>query len=124
MQTVTTAPLTGIENVLYPTDFSAAAESALPYVYDIAQMFGCRVTAVHVRTAEAEAITPPLAFPYQTELSANRLRNVVRSLEDRLGAMEHENVIGEGEVWDFVARVLSERDIDLIVIGTHGRTGF
>ena len=124
MQTLETATLSAIKNVLYPTDFSAAAESALPFVYDLARLFGCRVTAVHVRTPEADALTPPLAFPYQTELSQDRLHDIVGSLDDRLGAMQHENIVGEGEVWDFIARVLRERDIDLIIIGTHGRTGF
>jgi nucleotide-binding universal stress UspA family protein len=124
MPTVEIAPLVSIKNILYPTDFSLAAESALPYVFDTARMFGARVTAVHVRVPEAGALAPPLAFPYQVEPSKDPIQDVIGALDYQLGALEHENLVGEGEVWDFIARVLDEREIDLVVVGTQGRTGF
>jgi nucleotide-binding universal stress UspA family protein len=124
MQALQARPLTAVKNVLYPTDFSAAAESALPFVHDIARIFGCYITAVHVRTPEVGALTPAFAFPDHTQLSQDSIREVLAALDDRLGTLEHENIVGEGEVWDFIVRVLTERDIDLIVMGTQGRTGF
>jgi nucleotide-binding universal stress UspA family protein len=124
MLTLETPTLTSIKNILYPTDLSAAGDLALPFVYDIARMFSARVTALYVRTPEVEALQPPLAFPYQQEFATDPAQEVIDALDSRLGALEHENIVGDGEVWDFIAKVLDDREIDLIVMGTHGRTGF
>jgi len=123
MQTLETAAGTSIKNILYPTDFSPAAECALPFVLDVARMFRSRVTAVHVRTPDAIALVPPLSFPYETESPGDSIQEFTRSLEHRLAAVEHECLVGEGEVWDFVSQVIEEHEIDLVVVGTQGRTG-
>ena len=123
MQTLEIAPALSIKNILYPTDFSPAAESALPFVIDVARMFGSRVTVVHVRTPDAVALMPPLSFPYQTESTGDSVQELVGPLDGKLAAVEHECKVGEGEVWDFVAKAIDEREIDLVVVGTQGRTG-
>ena len=123
METLEIAPALSIKNILYPTDFSTPAETALPFVIDVARMFGSRVTAVHVRTPDAVALMPPLSFPYQTESTGDSVQELVGPLDGKLAAVEHECKVGEGEVWDFVAKAIDEREIDLVVVGTQGRTG-
>lgn len=123
MQTLKATPVISIKNILYPTDFSSAAASALPFTLDIAKMFGSRVMAVHVRTPEAVTLTPPLAFPYQTEWAQDPIEQITSTLEQKLVGVEHECLVGEGELWDSLARVIHEREIDLVVVGTQGRTG-
>ena len=123
MQTLEIAPALSIKNILYPTDFSTPAETALPFVIDVARMFGSRVTAVHVRTPDAVALIPPLSFPYQTESTEDSIPELIGALDSKLAAVEHECMVGEGEVWDFVAKAIDEREIDLVVVGTQGRTG-
>jgi nucleotide-binding universal stress UspA family protein len=121
MQTLETAAPTSIKNILYPTDFSSAAEAALPFVIDVARMFRSRVTAVHVRTPDAVALMPPLPSPRQVESPA--IQEFTRSLDHKLAAVEHQCLVGEGEVWDFVAQAINEHEIDLVMVGTQGRTG-
>jgi nucleotide-binding universal stress UspA family protein len=123
MKTLETAPYISIKNILYPTDFSPAAESALPFALDIARMFGSHVTAVHVRTPDSEVLMPPLSFPYQSESTEDLIQKLRGTLGDKLNALKHELLVGEGEVWDFVASVIKDREIDLVVIGTQGRRG-
>jgi nucleotide-binding universal stress UspA family protein len=86
-------------------------------------MFGCRVTAVHVRTPDSATLTLPLSFPYQTESTEDLIQNLRGTLDDKLKGFEHELLVGEGEIWDFIATVVEDREIDLVVIGTQGRTG-
>ena len=123
MQTLETTPAISIKNILYPTDFSPAAAAALPFALDIVKLFGSRLIAVHVRTPDAVALTPPLAFPYQTDWAQDSFLQATGPLEQALAGVEHECLVGEGEVWDFLAKVMDERDIDLVVVGTQGRTG-
>jgi nucleotide-binding universal stress UspA family protein len=123
MQILATVPAISIKNILYPTDSSPAAEWALPFAIDIARLYRSRVTAVYVRTPDAVALTPPLSFPYQNEWAQDTIRQVTAPLEQKLAPVEHECLVGEGEIWDFLAQVMSDRDIDLIVVGTQGRTG-
>jgi nucleotide-binding universal stress UspA family protein len=121
MQTLKAAPAISIKNILYPTDFSPAAESAMPFAIDVARMFGSRVTAVHVRTPDPVALTPALSFP--CEWAQDSIEEFIQPLDQKLAAVEHECLVGEGEIWDFLSQVMNERETDLIVVGTNGRTG-
>ena len=123
MKTLEAEPLVAVNNILYPTDFSPVAESALPFVRDIARMFGSRVTAVHVRTLHFEVSMPPFSFPHQIESTDQLIEKLRGTLDDELKDLEHELLVGEGEVWDFIANVIEEREIDLVVIGTQGKSG-
>jgi nucleotide-binding universal stress UspA family protein len=42
---------------------------------------------------------------------------------NRFPGVEHEVLVEEGEVWPALASVIREKGIDLVVIGTRGRTG-
>jgi nucleotide-binding universal stress UspA family protein len=44
-------------------------------------------------------------------------------IENRLDGIEHELLVRSGEVWPVLAEMISERTVDLVVIGTHGRSG-
>lgn len=41
----------------------------------------------------------------------------------RLDGIEHELLVKSGDVWPVLAELIADRAIDLVVIGTHGRTG-
>lgn len=111
------------KNILYATDFSPAAEAALPFVSKIARLYDSHVLGVHVRTPDSYSLIPPAAFPYRTEPTDEQLKNLSSMLDEQLEGTKHEILVGDGEVWDFLSRVLRSHDIDLIVIGTQGRTG-
>jgi hypothetical protein len=85
-------------------------------------MFGSRVTAVHVCTQDSEALTPPLTFRYLAESTEDATQKSKGELDDKLRGLEHDVLVERGEVWDFLASVIQDREIDLAVIGTQGRT--
>jgi nucleotide-binding universal stress UspA family protein len=123
MNAIATKTTLCFKNILYATDFSPAAEAALPFVSEIARLYDSRVLGVHVRTPDSYSLVPPAAFPYRTESADEQVKNLSSALDAQLQGVNHEILVGDGEVWDFLSRVLRNHEIDLIVIGTQGRTG-
>ena len=112
-----------LKNVLFATDFSAASLDALPYAGAIARAFGGKLHLCHI---EAPApLTAGLADPHLYEaagkdaaehLAALRHLRVLKGLEPAL-------VLAEGDFKDELLKIVGQRDIDLVVAGTRGRTG-
>lgn len=123
MNAIATRTSRSFKNILYATDFSSAAEAALPFVSEIARLYGSHVLGVHVRTPDSYSLIPSAAFPYRTESADEQLKNLSSALDQQLQGVKHEILVGDGEVWDFLSQVLRNHDIDLIVIGTQGRIG-
>jgi nucleotide-binding universal stress UspA family protein len=120
MNAIATRTSLSFKNILYATDFSPAAEAALPFVSQIARLYDSYVLGVHVRTPDSYPLIP---FPYRTEAADEQLKSTSSVLDEQLQGVRHEILVGDGEVWDFLSRVLRNHEIDLIVIGTQGRTG-
>jgi nucleotide-binding universal stress UspA family protein len=112
-----------LKNILFATDYSPAANAALPYVIGIARRYGSMVYAVHVRTSEVYGTAPPESWPALAEAAEKLGQEEAADLKKRLGDIPHEVVVGEGDVWGVISRVIKEKDIDLVVLGTRGRTG-
>lgn len=123
MNAIATNTSLSFKNILYATDFSSAAEAALPFVSEIARLYDSHILGVHVRTPDSYSLIPPAAFPYSAESADEQLKNLSSALDEQLQGVKHEILIGDGEVWEFLSQVLHNHDIDLIVIGTQGRAG-
>lgn len=113
-----------LKNVLYLTDFSDSSEKALPFVTFIAREYGATVHAFHVLTPEPSVyMTPDLVLTLD-ESREQTARARMGRLESQLGGLPHEAKVERGtSVWAVLAKALKSREIDLIVLGTHGRTG-
>jgi nucleotide-binding universal stress UspA family protein len=44
-------------------------------------------------------------------------------LNEQLKGVDHEVVIGEGDIWEVLCNLIKQKEIDLIILGTRGRTG-
>ena len=119
-----------IRTILLPTDFSACASHAVPVAADLARAAGARIICLHVVEPVVPAVGwTPVAEPLpiadisgQLEESAEReLPKVARGPECE--GLDVEDVIAHGEAASEIVRVARERDADLIVISSHGRTG-
>ena len=128
-QNASASPLQ-LRRILLPTDFSGCANYALPYAAAIARAASATVICVNVvepivpavgYTGMAEAM-PIAEMSEQIEDSAEReLPDVLRCEE--LRGLKVEEVIGHGDAAAEIVRIAQERDVDLIVISSHGRTG-
>lgn len=112
-----------LKHILYATDFSPAADAALPYVLGLAKQYGATVHAVHVRFPATYPIVVPEAMPQVLEAQEEQAKFEAKILHETLGSVSHDVTITEGDVWPTIADLVRKQKIDMIVIGTHGRTG-
>lgn len=111
-----------IRTVLCPTDFSAGAESALRHALFFARTFGAKLCLVHVDDAAS------MEVPGASGLEEDR-RDRMHGELDALAArhadegVEIEVELLHGDPADAIVAHAAVVDADLIVLGTHGRTG-
>jgi nucleotide-binding universal stress UspA family protein len=112
-----------LQNILYATDFSPAAEAALPYVLGLAKQYGATVHAIHARFPAPYPIVGPEAMPQIMEAAELQAKFEARQLHEMLATVSHDVTVREGELWPTVSEMVKQQKIDMIVIGTNGRTG-
>ena len=114
----------GLKNVMFLTDFSEPSAAALPFAAMIARSYGAKVTALHV-------VVPPSCTYVTREMGTELLdalddvaKSEMEKVEAEFAGIPREVVLEKNTgVWPVLSKMLKERDIDLIVLGTHGRTG-
>ena len=111
------------QSILHPTDFSEPSEYAFRLACGLARDYGARLILLHVWSpplvpfAVGPAPTVPEQFsPAEVKAELARL-NVPEPTLDVERRLEQGDAAGE------IVRVARETECDLIVIGTHGRTG-
>ncbi|MBI3407810.1 MAG: universal stress protein [Planctomycetes bacterium] len=110
------------QTILCPTDFSDSSEAALDVAFTLTRDYHARLIVLHV--AVPEPVVPYAEFEKIAEQSAGRRRE----LEDKLRRCQKPDCnaefrLEEGDPADAIIRVALEAPCDLIVMGTHGRTG-
>jgi nucleotide-binding universal stress UspA family protein len=117
-----------IRRVLCPVDFSDFSRHALDYAAGIARWYDARITALHVvppitsmLPVSGEGLYPPLVFrPEDLEQFRTELEAFVRG--SGIEALDTEVV--QGSVPREIARLARALPADLLVMGSHGRSGF
>lgn len=99
-----------VSRILYPTDFSSYSNQAYFHAVGLAETYGASLTVVYVHTPGA----PGTVSHWREQLEQ------VRPSNPRI-AVSH--VLLEGDAATEIARYAADAGIDVIVIGTHGRTG-
>jgi nucleotide-binding universal stress UspA family protein len=110
-----------IHTILHPTDFSERSANALQLACALACDYGARIVILHVVAPAAiiygEGIVPP--DPHEPSSKANEQ---LEQLEFP-AASRAERRVEEGDPALKILQVAGEINADLIVMGTHGRTG-
>ncbi len=122
------------KRILVPTDFSASAAAALATANDLALCFGAELVILHVIPEIPVMVTPPMVDTgalvvdiesYRKEMendSRIRLAQLANDLTSR--ALSIRTKTDYGPAWRGILRTVEEEKTDLIVISTHGRSGF
>ena len=115
--------------ILVPTDFSAPSDAALDYARGVATRFGASLHLLHVAEDPYRALYSAEVFvPEMEGLRDEILGDATGRLNDRLSDTDRaalhatvDAIIGTpaGSIVEYAAG----HEIDLIVMGTHGRGG-
>jgi nucleotide-binding universal stress UspA family protein len=124
MQAVQARTRITLKNILFATDFSQAAGAAAPIAIQIARRYGAKVYGVHVNRFDDYTAAAPSAWAAMAETAEKETREDAGRLNEQLQSIEHEVVIGEGNLWEVLSNMIQQKEIDLVVVGTRGRTGF
>jgi len=114
------------KKILFPTDFSPASEAAFTYACSLARDSGSTLLILHVDNTqfaylgEGMYVPPPTASNPEVE---RLLREIVP--KDKSVAYDHRLLVGDvvGSAAVEIMRMAAEEDVELIVMGTHGRGG-
>ena len=120
--------MSSFRNILFPTDFTPHARSALKYAAAFARNGRGRVVLFSVQTAKVPAnlmTLPERVLEDQDTEWLRQLRSQVRELltDPLFDGLEVEPVIVEGEPAHEIATAVRDYDIDLVTVVTHGRRG-
>ena len=110
-----------VKSILVPTDFSELSDAAVLYATDMARTFGARLYLLHVPEKTGENVEAN--FPVGQFETAARARLGALLRPKDIERLRPEYVVRIGTPAHEIVRYADARDVDLIVMGTHGRSG-
>jgi len=121
--TVMSPVRTRFENILYATDFSAAAAHTIPFVKKFARHFNSKLVALHVRPPVLVAGRLTGDWAVDIEATETMDENHREELLKAFAGIETEVIIKSGDIQSDLSKAIETHYTDLVIIGTRGRTG-
>jgi nucleotide-binding universal stress UspA family protein len=119
-----------LQRILVPIDFSGTADRAVDLALTLAGTLGGQVTLLYVFSAPVTILPDGSTFaatPRElvdvTERSEQAVQELKRDLERRAPGLPLFAETRIGVAADEIVRVAETGDFDMVVMGTHGRTG-
>jgi nucleotide-binding universal stress UspA family protein len=118
-----------IRRILHPSDFSRASGAAFTKAVEMAKTNGAELLVVHVLTPVIPMVGDGYVSPKVYEEIEATSRAQAQAQLDRLLAKARKagvrvkSLLMEGVPHEQITRAARSKQADLVVIGTHGRTG-
>ncbi len=119
-----------LKKILFPTDYSDPSKEALKYAMGFAMERGAELIALHVINEQflSEGLNLPRVVSIddlEKEMTREAERRMDEFFSDVVGLdkVALKKVILNGKPFVEIIKYARENDVDLIVIGTHGRSG-
>lgn len=111
-----------IKKILVPTDFSPSSEAAIALATSLAR--DCKASLLIVHVEEIPLATGGGEFLYSVpEPNTQELREMLSKVVPKDPAVGCEHRLLAGDAAEAIVRTAEAENVDMIVIGTHGRTG-
>jgi nucleotide-binding universal stress UspA family protein len=110
-----------LQKILFPTDFSSSSEIALTYGLGLCRRYDA---TLHMVTVIQEEITNGVQPPAPSSLrksAEDKMANPVNS--ELFKGIKHYELVTGGSVSQVLLELIDKLEIDLVVLGTHGRVG-
>lgn len=115
-----------LNSVLVATDFSETSEKAIRHALAIARHYDAKFYLAHVVSGLGYTIAGPEALELASQTASTEVQRLEHDLVENgsLGGLDHEFIVRQGFVGEELQEIISQKNIDLVVLGTHGRRGF
>ena len=112
-----------VKVVLLATDFSPASVKPLHHALAISRHYRARLYVAHVVSPAAYLMAGPEALELAYQGASGEAQQLQRDLlhDGSLKGLDHVFMIRSGRVWEELQALILQKDVDLVVVGTHGR---
>jgi nucleotide-binding universal stress UspA family protein len=112
-----------VQRILVAVDFSSCSADALRFGHSLASVLGATIEVVHVMDPSGTLLDQVADRPSGGDpvFARSLLRDFVAALNS--GSVPMTERIEHGDPYDRIVSLATNESFDLIVIGTHGRTG-
>lgn len=116
------------KTILFATDFSESSDHAFAYAYSLADCFKSRLIVLHVINEPVDLrgfYVPHISFDKLEEEIEQGAQKLMEQFERKFLSeyKNYETVVSPGIPYDEIIKRAVAEESDLIVMGTHGRTG-
>jgi nucleotide-binding universal stress UspA family protein len=119
------------KKMLCPTDFSDPSYEAFKTASELALQFSAELCLIHVigpiPTAGAPGVAPPgfNVGVYQQGLEKSAQQDLQKVIDEKMPKeLDVRAIVAHGDAANEIVRIADEEDADIIIIATHGRTGW
>lgn len=112
-----------IRTLLFATDFSAQSEAAFPLACALARDYKARLLIIHVMPVPTVAYTMGNMAVIEPEGTKDEVRQRLEEFDPKDARVAVEHLIAQGDPATEILEAARIASCDLIVIGTHGRSG-
>ena len=119
--------MTIVNRILYPVDLSSASSKIVDYVKEMADTFNAEIYTIFVAhvTDYYSSIEMPytLMNNFESEIIKGAEKQITDFVDTSFSDRTVETKVVPGHPGEEILNFAREKDIDLIIMGTHGRTG-
>ena len=116
-----------IKRILFPYDLTQNASKILPYVLSMSEKYNSMVYLLHVvqdLNKWGKVYIPHASMDtFQKEAVEGAEKALDRFCEEQLGSSDFQRRTVSGDAAMEILKAIETEDIDLVVMGTHGRKG-
>lgn len=116
------------KSILFATDFSESSDHAFEYAYTVAKCFGAKLLVLHIINELVDLrgfYVPHISIDkLEEEMAESAHKMMDKFIETHSkGYDQIESIVAPGIPYDEILKKAEEKSVDMIVLGTHGRTG-